>query len=472
MIARHYTACISQLCFALVIACHAITGWAQSKLTVNEVLPAQALARGMQYFGVPEQFNRYYTDVNWQPKHVLYVSPDGQATSRKSSSRQKPLYVQALYRQLQAGDKVVFLAGDYKDFNLRLSELHSGTYDDPIVFYGERDASGQLAVTLHCRSQGVTSNHSRSCFNLEHTDYVAIDGFIFAGIDNQFEASYYGVRAVGAGFAATAHAKGLAVLNSQLAFFYKDPIFTGQSDWAVIQNNVASHGGKGDGHGIYISNGSDFNIVRLNELHSNASSDFQVNADPLLTCKGLAFTDEECDGDAKAGLGRGASDYMLIEGNYFHHGLAQGPNLTSMRRSIFRHNVVAFYTDHNTSFWQETDNPQLGSHSNQLTGNVFIGQRRGSHVLQFIKHSDRNQLVANVFIGMDLMGHAVKGVPLVETDMPAEAQMWQDNVYIGGYVSDALEKTGQYQPDVPAHMVMKAPFHLQTRVTDFLPPAP
>ena len=38
---------------------------------------APAVARGAQYMGFPEKFNRYYTDPAWQPSKVVYVSPDG-----------------------------------------------------------------------------------------------------------------------------------------------------------------------------------------------------------------------------------------------------------------------------------------------------------------------------------------------------------------------------------------------------------
>ena len=83
----------------------------------------------------------------------------------------------------------------------------------------------------------------------------------------------------------------------------------------------------GDGHGIYLSNGSDWNIVRFNETYANVSSDFQINADPASTCKevGIPFNDPRCDAYAGTGEGgQGASDYFLVDSNYFHHGVGQG----------------------------------------------------------------------------------------------------------------------------------------------------
>ena len=81
-----------------------------------------------------------------------------------------------------------------------------------------------------------------------------------------------------------------------------------------------------------MSNGSDWNIVRGNETYSNPSSDFQINADPLSTCEdeGIPFADPRCDAYAGTGEGgRGASDYFLVDSNYFHHSDGPGANFTS-----------------------------------------------------------------------------------------------------------------------------------------------
>jgi hypothetical protein len=92
-------------------------------------------------------------------------------------------------------------------------------------------------------------------------------------------------------------------------------------DWVEV--GTFGYGAKkGDGHGIYISNGSDWNIVRFNQTSGGASSDFQINADPASTCKevGIAFDDSRCDAYAGEGEGgQGASDYFLVDSNFFHH---------------------------------------------------------------------------------------------------------------------------------------------------------
>ena len=177
----------------------------------------------------------------------------------------------------------------------------------------------------------------------------------------------------------------------------RDPFFSGQADWAVWERNVAYGAKKGDGHGIYLSNGGDWNIVRFNETFGNVSSDFQINADPASTCEevGIPFNDPRCDAYAGDGEGgQGASDYFLVDGNYFHHGLGTGPNFTSVRRSVVRNNIFGPQTRHNVSFWQETDNPKLGSSDNKILHNLFI--TTGRHGVKFEANSTRNEFANNV----------------------------------------------------------------------------
>src|SRR5688500_3946001 len=35
------------------------------------------VARGADYMGSPERFNRYYTDIDWTPSQIIFVSPTG-----------------------------------------------------------------------------------------------------------------------------------------------------------------------------------------------------------------------------------------------------------------------------------------------------------------------------------------------------------------------------------------------------------
>ncbi len=377
-----------------------------------------AVGRGEMVWGTTEKYNRYYTQKAWAPAKTVYVSPTGMDNG---SSPSLPASVASGLSQATAGTKVIFQAGTYNGC-FQIDDMGSGTYDAPVVLYGERDMVGTLLVKINCCNTG-----RRTCLNLEAADYVAVDGFELIGGD-------YGVRAVGSDYPAANHQKGIAVLNCDGHDQNKDPFFTGQSDWYVVEKNKAHSAGAGDGHGIYLSNGSDYNIARLNQLWSNHSADFQINADPASTCEGVsvAFTDPKCDGDAAAGLGQGASDYMLVEGNFFHHGDAQGANFTSVRKSVVRNNIFAFYARHGVSFWQETSNPKLGSSDNLVMHNLFVTDQANRQAVQFIVDSTRNIFKNNVLVG------TVANALLMEVDASVSANVYANNFYAGGRIEGRM----------------------------------
>jgi hypothetical protein len=384
-----------------------------------------AVARGGQYFGFPEKLNRYYTDCAWQPSSTVYVSPNG---TGNGSSRSTPTSAATALSAVVPGRMVVFTAGTYAGC-YALDSDHSGSYDSPIVLLGERKADGSPAATINCCTTG-----RKTCINLEASDYVAVDGFELIGGD-------YGVRAVGADYPADQHQKGIAVLNTIGHGQNKDPFFTGESDWFVIEHCTGYDSGTGDGHGIYLSNGSDWNIARYNETYNTSSSDFQINADPISTCSddGVAYDDPECDavaGSSPTG-GRGASDFMLIEANFFHHSKAQGPNFTSVRNSTIKNNIFALPAKHGASFWQETDNPKLGSSNNLVAHNLFIVQVNDRQALGVTNSSTGNQIKNNVVVAVTLSGTTVsanaKGQLLTIDATTVKANTFEHNAWVSGY---------------------------------------
>jgi hypothetical protein len=323
---------------------------------------------------------------------------------------------------------IVFTEGTYAGC-YALDSDHSGSYDSPIVLLGERKADGSPAVTINCCTTG-----RKTCINLEASDYVAVDGFELVGGD-------YGVRAVGADYPADQHQKGVAVLNTIGHGQNKDPFFTGESDWLVIEHCTGYDSGTGDGHGIYLSNGSDWNIARYNETYNTSSSDFQINADPISTCSddGVAYDDPECDavaGSSPTG-GRGASDFMLIEANFFHHSKAQGPNFTSVRNSTIKNNIFALPAKHGASFWQETDNPKLGSSNNLVAHNLFIVQVNDRQALGVTNSSTGNQFKNNVVVALTLSGSTIsanaKGQLLTIDATTVKANTFEHNAWVSGY---------------------------------------
>ena len=379
-----------------------------------------AVARGAEYMGFPEKFNRYYTDPAWKPLNIIYVSPDG---SGDGATRETPMAVKTAVRAAKPGTEIYFLRGKYQGC-FEFTKENSGTYDEPIVLYGERNADKSIGVSMTCCTSG-----RQTCFNMEAADYVAVEGFELVG-------GKYGVRAVGAGYPASQHSSGIAMLHCNGHDQSRDPFFTGQSDWAVFERNVASGAKKEDGHGIYLSNGGDWNIVRFNQTFGNASSDFQINADPASTCAeaGIPFADPRCDAYAGEGDGgQGASDYFLLDGNYFHSSDV-GPNFTSVRRSVVRNNIFGPQVRHNASFWQETDNPKLGTSGNKILNNLFI-TANNRQAVQFKTNSTGNEFANNVILGIKIEGGTVTAntdALLMEVDETVAENVYRDNLYISG----------------------------------------
>jgi hypothetical protein len=423
-----------------------------------------AVKRGGGYAGFVEEFNRHYTEPGYAPAKVVYVSPSGGGSGASPGS---PASVASGLAKATPGTRVVFQRGTYAGcFGY---DGGGGTYDAPIVLYGERNADGTRGVRMQCCSSG-----RMSCFNFEAASYVAVDGFELRG-------GKYGVRAVGADYAATQHSRGIAVMNSLLDGQTHDGVLTGASDWDVFEDNTVSNSGDADGHGIYLSNGSDYNIVRGNDLFGNQGATLQINADPLSTCDAPAASDA-CDAVAGTGEGgRGASDFMLVENNYLHHGIAQGSNFTSMRYSVVRNNVFASWGRHGVSFWSETAdpsdkslyNPKLGSHHNRVHHNLFAATN-DRQMLQFIANSHACDVRNNLFVGMTVTGGAVRARPSatwMETDDTVKDNVYESNVYIAGRFDGrpGPGPTETTRQDLVLAWFARLPTGLPSAVGDFRP---
>lgn len=423
-----------------------------------------AVRRGKGYAGFVEEFNRYYTEPGYTPPKTIYVSPEG---SGNGTSPKSAMSVKAGLFAAKPGTRVFFVRGQYQGCYGFDGDV-GGTIDEPIVLYAERNPDGSRGVKMQC------CGHNRaSCFNFEATSYVAVDGFELRG-------GKYGVRAVGADYAATQHSRGIMVTNSYIYDQSHDGVLTGAADWTVFENNVVATSGEGDGHGIYLSNGSDYAIVRNNDLHGNEGATFQINADPLSTCDNAAG--DACDGIAGTGDGgRGASDFMLVENNYFHHGTAQGPNFTSVRYSVVRNNVFASWGRHGVSFWSETAdpkekkmyNPNLGSHHNRVHHNLFVATN-DRHMLQFINNSNDCDVRNNLFVGMTVNGSAIVARPSavwMETDASVDRNVYANNVYIAGKFDGRARTapTEKSRQDLDVGWFTKLPTGMPSTVADWKP---
>ncbi len=415
-----------------------------------------AMPRGGKFLGFDEKFNRYYTDPDWKPTQTIYVSPNG---SGDGTRREAPTSAREAVANAQPGTLIYFLPGAYKG-GIDLPAERSGTYDDPIVLFA--DKSGGVAVTIDC-----AVGNRRTCINLEGASYIAVDGFELVG-------GNFGVRVVSQGLTASEHSRGVAVINSKGHDQDRDPFFSAAADWAVWERNVAYGAKKGDGHGIYLSNGGDWNIIRFNVTYGNASSDFQINPGPASTCvdEGIKFDDPRCDSYAGEGEGgQGASDYFLVDGNHFHSSEV-GPNFTSVRRSLIRNNIFGPQTRHNVSFWQETDNPKLGSSGNRIVHNLFI-TKSNRDAVQFAKTSVGNEFSNNVIVGISVDGRVATANPsslLMEVDESAGDNTFRNNFYVAGKLEGRQPgETEVMLPGFDARWFRKFPIDRNHEANDLTP---
>lgn len=405
---------------------------------------APAVARGGQFFATKEWFNRYYTDPNWHPTKIYYADHNA---SGNGATQQTPMSAKAALDAVKPGEAVYFVPSGtaYNNFAYSFDSDRSGTYDAPILLYAMRNQDGTRGVVMNCPIIAGASRQAQTCFNFEGANYIAVDGFELVG-------GYYGVRAVDPVDDQRTPSRGIAVIATLAHHQCKDPFLTGASEWFVIERSVGHHSGtcpagvSPDGHAIYLGNGGDWNVVRFNEAYQNSSADFQINADPVAICDdfGVALTSVKCNGaaDKTTGVGMngiGVAEYYLLEGNYFHNGNAQGPNFTSVRNSSVINNIFAFYAKHNTSFWQESGDPEdpddptavpeLASAHNFIHHNLFVGT--ASHLLQFHGKSDYNDVTNNLFLALNAGLTAAAGTQILDLDNTVAHNTYANNVYVG-----------------------------------------
>lgn len=90
-------------------------------------------------------------------------------------------------------------------------------------------------------------------------------------------------------------------------------------------------------------------------------------------------------------------------------------------------------TRHNVSFWQETDNPKLGSSDNKILHNLFVTTAK--HGVKFENNSTRNEFANNVLLGVKLEGGSAAANPsalLMEVDGTAGDNVYRGNLYVSG----------------------------------------
>jgi parallel beta-helix repeat protein len=235
---------------------------------------------------------------------TYFVSNTGSNTNTGLSAGTAFLTLQKAASVLIAGDSVLVADGTYAGFDYRGV---SGTAGDPIVFK-------TIGSNVLINSKGPNRNDGINIEGVSGAEikYIEINGF---KIQLATPSNGNGIRLVFADYCIVRN----CVSNANFR-----GIFTGFTDYILIENNVCSNS-IGE-HGIYVSNSSDFATVRYNDIFGNINIGIHMN------------------GDASQGED-GIIHSPVIYANKIHdNNLAAGINLDGVDGAIIYNNVI--YNNH------------------------------------------------------------------------------------------------------------------------------
>lgn len=296
---------------------------------------------------------------------TYYLSPAGSDDNPGTSARPWKTFQKAA-AMVRAGDTVIVRDGTYTG---GVTMEIPGTSAQPIVF----KAAGSGAII-----QGSGGERDAFCVDgsslaspwWEGADmYITLEGFTIRN------ASRAGIR-VSCAHHVTARSCTLTRNGTW-------GIFTDYSDYSLLEKNECSY--SGDEHGIYVSNSSDFPIIRGNRVHHNSSSGIQINADPAME-----------DGD---GITTGA----IIERNIvFENGRGGGAaiNLASVRNSFIRNNILYKNYAGGIACWADGNGPAWGCKNNRFYNNtVYFRNTEGRWAISLKEGSSGNLIRNNILCG-------------------------------------------------------------------------
>ncbi len=226
---------------------------------------------------------------------------------------------------VSAGDTVLIDPGTYAG---GITVETTGTETEPITF---RADGGTVIIN------GSAGNPWNDAFVITEVEYILLDGLTIqnSGDDGVF----------------IAESDHVTVRNCTFANNTNRGIFTGFSDYTTIEN-CESYGAVEE-HGIYISNSSDYPIIRGNHIHDNYANGLHMNGDPSMG-------------------GDGIISYALVEDNVIYDngtGGGSGINMASVSDSIVRNNLL--YDNHASgiSIYQSHE---VGSQNNRVLNNTIL----------------------------------------------------------------------------------------------------
>ncbi len=259
--------------------------------------------------------------------------------------------------------------------------IQPGTYNGGIVV--RRGGTEAQPVVFKATGPGVFisgSAEERDAFYISESNHVHVEGLTIENADRA------GLR-----ISLSHHVQ---VRNSVFRDNGTWGIFTDFSDYTLVENCETS--GSITQHGIYISNSSDYPVIRGNRIHHNAQAGLHMN------------------GDASMG-GDGIVSDALIENNIIYENGrrgASGINLDGVTHSLIRNNLL--YENHASGISLYQIDGASHSHSNRVFNNTIVNGRFSRWALN-MPSTANNQVLNNILLNQNrFRGSILVGFPVGE----------------------------------------------------------
>ncbi|MGH7599444.1 MAG: right-handed parallel beta-helix repeat-containing protein, partial [bacterium] len=257
--------------------------------------------------------------------------------------------------------------------------IHPGIYNGGIVV----NTSGTAVAPIVFRANGAGviiegSGGTRDAFFISEADHAIVEGLTIR----------------------RANRAGLRISLSD-SVFVRDCTFADNGRWGVFTNfsnytlieNCETYGAV-DEHGIYISNSSDYPIIRGNVIHHNRANGIHLN------------------GDLSQG-GDGIISHGLIEGNIIYEngvGGGSGINMDGVTDTIVRNNLL--YDNHASGISVYQIDGGSGSKNNRLLNNTIIMPADGRWAINIPDLDDTGNKIFNNIL---FSSHGFRGSILIPT---------------------------------------------------------
>jgi hypothetical protein len=266
--------------------------------------------------------------VQGETYYVATTGADGPGCGTSASPCRTIQYAANL---VDAGDTVLVSPGTYTG---GITVETTGTETEPITF--RADGPGVVI-------NGSGGERDAFFINGYWNEPDGIAHFVVEGFTIQ-NADRAGLR--------ISWAHHVTVRDCTFADNYRWGVFTDFSDYTTVEN-CESYGAQVE-HGIYISNSSDYPIIRDNRIHDNYANGLHMNGDPSM------------EG------GDGIISCALVEDNVIYDngtGGGSGINMASVSDSIVRNNLL--YNTHASgiSIYQSHE---VGSQNNRVLNNTIL----------------------------------------------------------------------------------------------------